>query len=444
MRSVRSDISPDVIETPCHSFCASGASYAAPSGGPFTPTSPPCQIWLIAASAAKLSCPQCTERVGALRKRSCSKGTRLLIFGKDDWRASVSRGLLLGVTMTQAESFVTKCRSFSDAFVRAPLPALFLRSLLPVWNRLGLFGSYPYKLSLTAAVRRAKQSRAAMPFEFKESPNVSLTLLSYNHRGNIEKIVDRIRLTAAEELIICEDGSVDGSEEVWRRVLTRPNDILINSNDIHEIRSYNRAISLARGELVAVLQDDDIPPENPSWVADAITLFQKFPKLAVLGCWNGAMLNLQNQEDWIEYSVGPGYLSMPASRERSIDLMEPESRLPFQFIETVGIGPIFFRRADFEALGGFDIQLSRPGEPGIWLDYDICLRAWLSGRQVGVYQTDLFQRGVGGSGTFMFASSQRAANFNKNLKRAQLTFAGRMDAVRGEIDKLNRGLVPRA
>jgi GT2 family glycosyltransferase len=288
-------------------------------------------------------------------------------------------------------------------------------------------------------VKARKAARAASPYIYTDSPSVSLVLQSFNHRDNIERIVDRLRLTVADELIVCEDGSSDGSEELWRRLLVRPNDFLIQSNDLHEIRTYNRAISLARGEFVGVLQDDDIPPENPRWVADVITLFRKYPKLAILGCWNSWKFNkFDDFENSIGSPVGAGD-HLPA--DCGLSFMEPESKLPFQFVEAVGIGPMFFRRADFEALGGFDLQLSQPGEPGIWLDYDICLRAWFSGRHVGVYESEAFERHIGGQGTVMFTGSKRNENFHKNLKHVQRTFGDRFDLVRRTVNDLNQELL---
>ena len=315
----------------------------------------------------------------------------------------------------------------------------YLTNLLPRQVR-DMVRPLTRKGRLIKKVKSRKRARAASPHHYTDSPTVSLVIQSFNHRENIHRIVDRLRDTVADELIVCEDGSVDGSEKAWRQQLTRPNDFLIQSNDIHEIRTYNRAISLARGEFVVLLQDDDIPPENPCWVAAAIALFRRYPKLAILGCWNGWTFDFDNIEKSIGSPVGQG----EHFNDCWIPFMEPESKLPFQFVEAVGIGPMFFRRADFEALGGFDLHLSRPGEPGIWLDYDICLRAWFSGRHVGVYESDAFERNIGGKGTVMFSGPKRLDNWKKNLRHVRGTFADRIDSVRRAIEDLNQGLICRS
>ncbi|HEX2241823.1 MAG TPA: glycosyltransferase family A protein, partial [Gammaproteobacteria bacterium] len=122
---------------------------------------------------------------------------------------------------------------------------------------------------------------------FKDAPQVSLIVHSFNQVRNIKRLQSRLRLTCADELIVCEDGSVDGSDEVWMRSLGRPNDFLIMSNDIHEIRAYDRAIDYARGEIICLMQGDDYPPKDGSWLGEAVAMFTHYPKLGVLGGWCG-------------------------------------------------------------------------------------------------------------------------------------------------------------
>jgi glycosyltransferase involved in cell wall biosynthesis len=136
---------------------------------------------------------------------------------------------------------------------------------------------------LAARVRAAKRARAASPLRYLDQPRVSLIVLSFNHRANAAAIVDGVRRTPADELIVCDDGSLDGADREWQRLLTRPNDFLVRSNDIHDSRIYNRAASLARGQIIAVLQDDDIPPQSGAWLEQALALFERYPKLEARG-----------------------------------------------------------------------------------------------------------------------------------------------------------------
>lgn len=296
---------------------------------------------------------------------------------------------------------------------------------------------------LVRRVRARKQARAASPYVYAEAPSMSLVIQSFNHRYNIASIVDALRDTAADELIICEDGSVDGSDRAWRAALDRPNEFVVLSNDLHEIRTYNRAVSYARGEFVGVMQDDDIPPADPSWLADAISLLRAYPKLGVVGCWNGWSHAYGDPARLVLEHVGPEMHGAVGEEIRPIRLRDPQTNVPFTFVEAVGIGPMFFRRSVFLELGGFDPALSAPGESGIWLDYELCVRAWLAGHQVGVYESAPFARNVGGKGTFMFSPQSRNANYLRNREIVDARYADRIAPVRAEIEALNKQLVPR-
>lgn len=291
------------------------------------------------------------------------------------------------------------------------------------------------KWRLIRKVKAKKKARAAIPQTYTETPSLSLIIQSFNHRGNIPGIVAGVRRTAAEELIVCEDGSVDGSDAAWRKLMDRPNDFLVQSNDLHEIRTYNRAVSLARGEFVALMQDDDIPPEDGRWVSDAISLFRAHPEVGVLGCWNGCAV-VEGGD--LVYPAGASELSA-----NDIATLDPQTGLPFSFVDAVWIGPLFFRRDAFLELGGFDLRFSGPGEPGIWLDYDICMRMWLSGRRVGLFASSPFRRNVGGQGTLMFSGGIRAENYRRNKVRVEEAYGPHLDALHVSIRELNEGLLTR-
>jgi GT2 family glycosyltransferase len=295
---------------------------------------------------------------------------------------------------------------------------------------------------LKRRVAARKKERARSPFRYTDSPNVSLVLLSFNHRRNIAPIIARLRNTVAQEVIVCEDGSVDGSEREWGKHLTRPNDFLIRSNDIHEIRSYNRAIDHARGEIVCVMQDDDIPPARGEWVADALALFDRYPKLGVLGCWVGWTIPLPETIPSHVFGYDDNEQLRAAWGISLIPYLEPELNIPFMFVQVVGLGPMLFRKSIYCSIGGFDLSFSAPGESGIALEHDICYRAWCSGYQVGLFHAPGFVRGVGGHGTLMFGADIRKRNKSRNMEIVKQRYSAGIDELNQRISALNHNLVP--
>lgn len=296
---------------------------------------------------------------------------------------------------------------------------------------------------LRARVASAKAARAATGLRHDDGPAVSFVLLSFNHRKNIPPIHDRLRLVPDAEIIVCEDGSIDGSAAEWLHRLDRPNEFLVRSNDIHEIRAYNRAIGLARGRLVCVLQDDDIPPSNAAWVGHAQALFARDESLAILGANQGWVLDLSEPVERIRSRAVFGYRDGPTwTYVQPIPTRAPGVDVPFMYVEGVSVGPIFYRREPFLALGGFDIAFSAAGEPGILFDHDICFRAWLAGWHVGVYGPAPFEKYVGGQGTFMFASSVRKRNAASNFQRIHARYALEQARVDAMTARLNAALEP--
>ena len=118
--------------------------------------------------------------------------------------------------------------------------------------------------------------------------------------------------------------------------------------------------------------------------------------------------------------------------------------LGFFFVARATLYTFFVRRTAFEALGGFNQQLSPcPGQPAIMLDDELVLRMWRHGWQVAALQLGM-RTGVGGHGTRRSAntlhqlSERKAANLVLVQKLATPSFVARLNA---QVEGLNTCLL---
>jgi glycosyltransferase involved in cell wall biosynthesis len=251
---------------------------------------------------------------------------------------------------------------------------------------------------LIERVKAHKARRRLSSMRYQERPRIALIVHSFNRISNIDQLLSGLRLIRDHELIVCEDGSLDGSREKWMSKLRRPNDFLIHSNDLHEIRILDRAIRFTAADIVCLVQDDDLIPRDGAWLNNALKQFESYPNLAIIG---GFM----------------GFRSFHPDPNEAKAVWGPA---PFQFIQHVNIGPYFIRTEHYKALGGWDYSFSRVSEPGICFDNELCLRAWVSGYQVG-YSFVPFKGPAGcyslDGGTTLFSGSVRRKNQLRNQKK---------------------------
>ncbi len=244
-------------------------------------------------------------------------------------------------------------------------------------------------------VKADKKRRRSTAITYQDRPELAFIIQSFNRISNIEQLIEGLREMGQHELIVCEDGSLDGSREKWTSYLDRPNDFLIHSNDLHEIRILDRAIRFARAEIICIVQDDDLIPRTTDWLDLALKAFWKHPRLAILGGFQGFE------------SFDPD----PAKAKR---LWGGDQ---FRFVHHVNIGPYFIRRQSYEALGGWEYSFSEVGEPGICFDNELCLRAWMNDYQVG-YSFVPFKGPSGhyprDGGTVLFSDHIRVRNSVRN------------------------------
>jgi glycosyltransferase involved in cell wall biosynthesis len=240
-----------------------------------------------------------------------------------------------------------------------------------------------------------KERRRSSPSGYRDQSRLAFIVHSFNRISNIDQLVGGLRSLGDHELIVCEDGSLDGSLEKWMSLLCRPNDFLIHSNDLHEIRVLDRAIRFARSDLVCLVQDDDLIPRETGWLQAALRAFDRHPDLAILG----------------------GFMGFESFDPDPAKARQIWGGTRFRFVHHVNIGPYFIRRRHYEALGGWDYTFSKVGEPGIGFDNELCLRAWLNGYQVA-YSFVPFKGPSGhyalDGGTVLFSNDIRGRNSERN------------------------------
>ncbi len=222
-------------------------------------------------------------------------------------------------------------------------------------------------------IKAHKKSQKENLKEYNEHPKTCAILLSFNHVYNTDDLYEGLIESGFDEIIICEDGSIDGSFEAWRDKIKEKNHYILRSNDIHELRTYDKAIKMSDAEIFCLLQDDDNIPKNDDWVKEALAYFEDDPDLGILGGARGREVHMHKT-----WGVGNPGTTHP------LEYIHPKTNKPFMYIENINIGPYFMKKDLYLKIGGFDKACSKAGEPGILFESEICYRAWEAGFHVAL------------------------------------------------------------
>jgi glycosyltransferase involved in cell wall biosynthesis len=94
-----------------------------------------------------------------------------------------------------------------------------------------------------------------------DSPRVTVLVTCYNHAPYLPACLDSLRAQTFRnwEAVVIDDGSTDGSRE-WLAAACRegPWKLVFNERNLGTYGSLNVGLGLAQGELVALLNDDDL------------------------------------------------------------------------------------------------------------------------------------------------------------------------------------------
>ncbi len=205
------------------------------------------------------------------------------------------------------------------------------------------------------------------------TPLIDVVVVAYNRYDLTERCLSHLaRQTVEHQLIICDNGSTDGTSERLREQYPSARLLRLQSNSAFAI-ACNRGVGAGDGEIVVLLNND--VECRPDFLEQAVAPFEADARLGSV-----ATLMLQPGEELID-SIGmtadptlAGFLRLhgqPAS--------QAESTLP------VLTGPpgtaAAYRRAAWEELGGLDERIFAYNE-----DFDLALRLGAAGWGTAVAQ----------------------------------------------------------
>lgn len=277
--------------------------------------------------------------------------------------------------------------------------------------------------SLAAAARAAFGDAplpllAVLPPPTSRAVNVSFVLQYYEKAENISPLVSRLFACTrgalgppagsplpsglTSELVAHVDSRGDAASWEAAQADTEGGSFLsvIHSNNLHEVAGYNRGAALARGAVLVMLQDDELPPGSDpgcAWLSQILDVFAERPKLGALTFRGGyywfpeelGKAGEVGRERMRAPDAGPLFSSAPLAGTRN-----NSSKSHFEFLSTFAYGPVAFVAAAYRSVGGMDEALSpAAGDCGIYADTEMSLRLWANGWQVG-HAPPIFERGA--------------------------------------------------
>jgi len=190
-------------------------------------------------------------------------------------------------------------------------------------------------------------------------------MATYNRAGLIDSAVESAQKQSFKdwELIIADDGSVDNTKEVVSKLLEKDSRIIYTRSEVNQgiSKNYNRGLRLAKGEYVAMLDDDD-PWCDPEKLEKQIKFLDKNPEY--VGCGGGMIV--------IDGKGKPARLASESVAGREIyRYLKPETdeaiRNKMLFGNPMANSTTMFRRSAGEKVGWYDESTRYSGDRDFWL-----------------------------------------------------------------------------
>jgi glycosyltransferase involved in cell wall biosynthesis len=271
------------------------------------------------------------------------------------------------------------------------------------------------KSFLNLKVNKPQQKTYEMWAErgYNPSPEITFIVQSHNKSAQISLIIKKLREVDNSEIIVIDDGSSKNHTINTIDLLRKGNEFVLRANDLYEIITYDRAITLARGEYVVLLQDDDYF-DQIKWIEEGLKLFKQYENLAILGGRNGSSITFSNHFK----DENSHHFKSSEDAEYDYQLLSGTSinvnNSEFKFVETINRAPMWIRRSFYlTKLGGINQNFA----PFQFDDVELCLRAWTLGLQVGLYSAGfkISTLGFGGMRIWNNSLTERQSKVNSKI-----------------------------
>ena len=249
---------------------------------------------------------------------------------------------------------------------------------------------------------------------YNDTPLVSIIIQSHNKSLQVCHILPKLRKYGnGIEIIVIDDGSSFEHTERLAKELTGANEFLLRANDLYENRTYDKAIRFSNGKYIALLQDDD-DFEDTTWIKRAVSLFEQHTKMAILGGKDGLNIVFENDK-----KIAHGGTKM--------------NHGDFCFVEAVNRAPMWINRELFvNHLHHIDFSFA----PFQFDDYELCIRTWLSGLQVGWYDAGF--RSLTAGGMRLWNNDFTKEQAERNSRQLYKLYADKQKELRHIVKDVNQ------
>jgi len=122
---------------------------------------------------------------------------------------------------------------------------------------------------------------------------ISVVMGTYNGASHLKEQLESIAVQTRppDELIVCDDASVDGSPEIVRRFSSAapfPVRLVLNDTNLGPAKNYERGIAMCTGDLIAPADQDDV--WLPHKLARAAGVFSARPAVGLV-CGDSAVVD---------------------------------------------------------------------------------------------------------------------------------------------------------